>query len=608
LTSIQALRSKRRIRSQEESSAEASSSVTSVGPTWVFVLLVCIMLAWPRVARGEEVWISASGDWASALEALSPGDIALLEPGVFVGGRPVTLRGEVGRPITIRGAVGRASVFDGETGGSALELRASANVILEGLDFTNPSPYGWSLDPRDGEFSYAGGAARGRLAEGLVINSSERIVVRRSRFHDIATRGVLVSDSDRVTVEYNLFVRIGDDTAGGDLNFTGNQTTRWVARGNLFAGNVDGMVNHWASAGGLAERNLVVYEVFENGIDIKFHWQRYDEPPWSVIRNNIVYADQCDLAGIEIQDGTSGVRIVGNIVHGAANRDAISLQLRGRSRSLSDIAIIGNWFDSFGTGGSGLLTRVQSSEPADILDVWILHNIFSGYDRGLVLGHGGDLHVHNNIFTSSPIDVSTGPVSGSRNLYDGTPVWPADSSPIEGVPLYAESPVGPLTSGSPGFGDADTSADGTGGFELGSSIGLPLSGASLSGLEASILCELQAVFEFEEIRECMVQGGRPYEAMLPCDSGIGMFDGGTGAIGTGDAGTDGGTGDSAVETCDAGMADDGVDGSDGGSHGIAETGCACSLAPGARGPGPGPCLVGVLALMAVLSRRSRRRP
>jgi hypothetical protein len=375
-------------------------------------------------------------------------------------------------------------------------------------------------------------------------------VIRQCRFTDVATRGVLAGESHELVFERNIFVRVGDDTASGDIA-AGSACSAHVIRGNLFAGNVDGVVHHAAGSGHLIEHNLFVFGKWENNIDLKFHWQRGDEDPWSTIRGNVIYAHEARYSGVELQDSSDNIRVVGNVIRGAR---VYGLQIRGRSGPLQNLEIIGNWFDAAGDG-VGINLRVQSQDPGDVTGVWVLHNIFQGYtSRAARLNHGEEVFVYNNIFTACDPGASV-PVSAGTNLYDGVDAWAEDVEPIVGTPIYAEEPVGPLEDGSPGKGEATILA----GHDWGPDVGLPGDFTGMGELEADILRALAEVFTEDEIREAMEQGGLEYDpGQVDPDGGdaapdSGRLDGADGA----DASLDGG--DAGVDAEDAGDEADGLD-------------------------------------------------
>jgi len=478
--------------------------------------------------EGTVVVIPNDGDWASFINALQPGDIGQLDAGRYLGRKTITVSGTPDKPVIIRGAGHLESIFDGESGNRALRLDNCSNVIIENITVTNPSPIG--IDGRVNYSSLARNQLHQRdpgystLAEGIVITGGgSGITIRRSRFADITTRGILVGGGgvDDLTVEHNIFIRVSDDTAGGDVA-AGSGATRMTVRENLLAGNVDGIVTAGVGAGHIFERNVIIFHRWEDGIDVKRTWKRKDEDPWTIIRNNVIYPRLSRYSGITIQMGSDNVRICGNVFHGTGACETILI--RGRNGSdgivgnVENHEIVGNWFDfKPGYDDSGIAFRIHqyTADPSDISNVYILHNVFTGGHSLGGITHGRNLNVYNNIFESTTLGGVTADVAAGTNLYHNTAIWGIDPDPIVGEPVYTENPVGPLAEGSPGKGRATVLR----GHDLGHDVGLPQSTENLVTLEISIVRSLEEHFLYEEIKEAMEQGGVPYD-----DDGDRLFD------------------------------------------------------------------------------------
>jgi hypothetical protein len=477
--------------------------------------------------KASVVVIPNDGDWASTINALQPGDIGQLQAGRYLGGTIITVSGTPDKPIIIRGAGYLESVFDGGSGNYALRLDGCSNLIIENITVTNPSPIGI-----DGRENYSD-PARNRLsesdpgystlAEGMIIKGGgSRITIRRSFFMDIATRGIFVGTGgvDDLTVEHNIFLRVSDDTAGGDVA-AGSSATRMTVRENLLAGNVDGIVTDGAGAGHIFERNLSIFHRWEDGMDIKRTWKRKDEDQWTIIRNNVFYSRLNRYSAVSIQFGTDYVKVLGNVFHGTGGTETILIRGRNGSEGVAgnveNHEIIGNWFDfQPGYNDRGIAFRIHryTADPSDISNVYILHNIFTGGHR-IGFTDGRNLNVYNNIFDSATFGSVTADVAAGTNLYHDTAVWKIDTDPIVGEPIYTEVPIGPLAEGSPGKGQATVLR----GYDLGNDVGLPSSTENLAKLEISIIQSLEEHFLYEEIKEAMEQGGVSYD-----DDGDRLFD------------------------------------------------------------------------------------
>ncbi|MHC4707574.1 MAG: right-handed parallel beta-helix repeat-containing protein, partial [Planctomycetota bacterium] len=385
------------------------------GDVWSFSVLYSKAYD-PNPADGAAtvVVIPKDGDWSSSINALKPGEIGQLEVGCYLGRKTITASGTPDKPIIIRGAGRLESIFDGESGNWALRLDNCSNLIIENITVTNPSPIGI-----DGRVNYSS-LARNRLpesdpgystlAEGMIIRGGgSRITIRRSYFVDIATRGLFVGTGgvDDLSVEHNIFIRVSDDTAGGDVA-AGSSATRMTVRENLMAGNVDGIVTAGVGAGHIFERNLIIFHRWEDGIDVKYTWKRKDEDPWTIIRNNVIYSHLSRYSGVTIQMGSDNVRVCGNVFHGTGGTETILI--RGRNGSdgivgnVKNHEIVGNWFDlKPGNNGRGIAFRIHryTADPSDISNVYILHNVFTGGHKLGGITHGSNLNVYNNIFEST---------------------------------------------------------------------------------------------------------------------------------------------------------------------------------------------------------------
>ncbi|MBN1674783.1 MAG: right-handed parallel beta-helix repeat-containing protein [Kiritimatiellae bacterium] len=491
-------------------------------------------------ARAREIPVPPAGDWSAALNALQPGDVALLQKGRYQGIARVSVKGTAAAPITIRGAGPDATVLDGAgRHGAPLTLDGCAHVVVENLTLANASPYGidgrTTYDHRGDKKKYP---KKKICNEGVVLRDCERITVRHCRFADIATRGILAGNTDGLLVEENLFVNVGDDTAGGDVGL-GGRTRRWTIRHNLFAGNVDGVVCHGAGSEGLIERNLFMFHKWEDAIDLKKVTKKDDEDYWTTVRYNIIYADQTYFSGVTLQNGSQGIRVYYNAIRGQtglhrekSQPKCLMIQSRshttGRKDTCKDYVIAGNWFDAFDRPGEGSAVNSfrNSRNPADLESVWILHNVMTGFKDAVQLRYGKDVGLYNNVFVGCTPAVSV-EAKGGGNLYRGAEPWTGDSAPLvtehratdasSGAPPGPGPAAGPLPANAPGTGKA-VPVNGLS-PDCGRDIGIPrairIAGATFpfepfDELEASILHRLEKHFSREQIKPCMDIGKRPY--------------------------------------------------------------------------------------------------
>jgi len=232
---------------------------------------------------GKIVSIPANTDWVSAISGLKPGDVAQLEAGTYYPtGKKITVSGTANEPITICGSGYLETTINGNKGSAALRIDKSNYVVLQNVQVTNPSPIGNPLDPDDPAHTYSNTARHklpptdpgySPLAEGIVIQGgSSYITIKDSYFHDVATRGIIISSSysHDVLIEHNMFLHVGDDTASADIS-VGGEATEVTLRENLLGGNVDGAIIDGVGTGHLVDRNLIVSHNWEDGIDIKGH-------------------------------------------------------------------------------------------------------------------------------------------------------------------------------------------------------------------------------------------------------------------------------------------------------------------------------------------------
>jgi len=494
--------------------------------THILAAIVALAL---RSAHARDVIIPPTGDWAAAVNALKPGDVALLQQGRYKYGPTITVRGTESAPVIIRGQGRRESAIDGRgKSGTALTLRACTNLVIENVLITNPSRYGidgtttWDHMKNKKKYPKKKG-----LNEGLVVRDCARVTIRHCRFDDIGTRGILAGNTDRLRIEQNLFFKIGNDTASGDVAL-GGRTRRWTIRGNLFAGNVDGVVCDGAGAEGLIERNLFVFHKWEDAIDLKVVYKKKDEDPWNTIRYNIIYADQTHFSGITLQDGTQCVRVYYNVIHGMTGTKrkpgaGRGLMLQSRARRIGkdvckDYFIVGNWFDAFDHPGEGtaIVSFRNSKKPAPLQNVWILHNVISGFKHAVELRYGDNVNVFNNIFADCSPHVKI-KAKAAGNLYRNTEPWDADSAPITEDPTRGAAPApGKPEAAGPGNGKA-AAVDGLD-WDCGRDVGIPktirIDGQTYTfedwdSLEASIFRKLAGHFSHDELKKCLAIGRRP---------------------------------------------------------------------------------------------------
>ena len=249
-------------------------------------------------------------------------------------------------------------------------------------------------------------------AEGLVIREFENVVVRQCLFRDINTRGILAADGNRLSVRHNVFFRVGTNTSSADIAI-GADVIRWTVEENLLAGNVDGVVTSNPGAEALIARNLYPSPRSEDAIDLKGAGAKSTESAETVVRQNVIYAQQNRGSAITVQNGSDDVCVRFNVIRGLADdlRDAgeAGIVVRGRDGDVERIEIAANWLDGQGAQNNPGIVVKHNDGPrgADVRDVDILNNVFTGtQDPAIsVWSHADEpalelvnITVYNNIF------------------------------------------------------------------------------------------------------------------------------------------------------------------------------------------------------------------
>jgi len=359
------------------------------------LLLSAIVIATPSLAKTISL---NDSNWDAMIATAEPGDTLILEPSKY----PYTsklirgLHGTAQAPITFKAETPMGVTVDASSEkykNVALHIRESSHLIIEGLSIKN----GGCID---GRTDYSG-SPRKILKEGVIVQDSNNITLQGNLFDNIATRGILSFDTDQLSVRNNLFIDVGDDTAASGLDLNRN-TTHWQVSGNLFATNVDGITKGGSGTGGLIENNLILFNRHEDGIDIKSHLPAGGETPTSVVRRNIIYADQSAYTGLTLQDSAQQLELTENVIYGSGSDAA--LRIRGRCDPYSQIdtgcqaAVTGlhihhNWLLN---RGSKTTPGLAISETADSRKTPI--NYLNISDNSL-LGYTTSVH---SLFTSAP--------------------------------------------------------------------------------------------------------------------------------------------------------------------------------------------------------------
>ncbi|MBN1671386.1 MAG: right-handed parallel beta-helix repeat-containing protein [Kiritimatiellae bacterium] len=350
------------------------------------------------------------------------------------------------RPET-RGRLGQYPVIGSDRSNRVtrvIELRDKTHITLEKLIITNPHP---ERDALLGPDAIKGNHHREGI---LIVGACRDIVIRQCQFLEIATRGILAGSGadwrlpkdqrpspevmDGNAFHDNKFLRVGMDTAAGDINF--NFGIRHHIHHNLFKGFVDGVVYHHAASGSLIEQNTMLEHTREDGIDIKGTKRKSPleerEQLWTVIRNNWV-GRQVSGTGITIQYGCEHVKCYGNVVFGdEAPRGYVGLWLHASARTggAKHVEIHDNVI--MGLGAPLVYVKahpeVQGKPELQhlISDVHIHHNTVAyGRAGGISVRSGKDIRVDHNLLVESgstvPVHSDAQAVTVADNVFVSGP-------------------------------------------------------------------------------------------------------------------------------------------------------------------------------------------
>lgn len=374
----------------------------------IFICLVATLISFSSL-QAKQVTINNNGDWVSKLAQLKPGDTAVLKNGRFSTGsysgraKTISISGTSGKPIIIRGSGPNNTTLDGEGSNAVLILENCNNIIIENLSVTNPSR---SVDGRYKRIKVNPKA----LSEGLILRGGSNITIRKSLFNNIGTRGIFTQPGNgplkSLLLEKNLFFNIGNDTAGGDINM--NSGENWIIRHNLFAGNVDGIVNAGlTTGGGLIEQNIFMNHWQEDNIDIKGHRGSKQ----TRIQKNIFYTNR-SKTGITVQNSSRNITIDNNVIYHGAPVGQIWIHGRNHSKGtvnepVKNITITNNvLFGDNAKDDRGVMiqpakNRGKTHAPVPIQNVVIRGNYILAQQKNHIVNRVGNNVSQSNNNTSS---------------------------------------------------------------------------------------------------------------------------------------------------------------------------------------------------------------
>ena len=377
------------------------------------LIFICFVVSLTSIStiQAKQININNTGDWVSKLSQLKPGDTAVLKSGRFSTGsysgraKTISISGTNSKPIIIRGAGPGNTTLDGEGSFAVLIFEKCNNVIIENLTVTNPSR---SADGRSKRIKVNSQT----LAEGFILRGGNNITIRNILFNNIGTRGIFTQPGfgplKSLVIEKSLFFNIGNDTASGDINM--NSGENWTIRYNLFAGNVDGIVNAGrTTGGGLIEQNIFINHWQEDNIDIKGHRGSKQ----TKIRKNVFYMNR-SKTGITIQNSSRDITIDNNVFYHGAPVGQIWIHGRNHSNGkinepVKNITIINNVLygdnkkEDRGIMVQQAKNKGKTHSPVPVLNIGIRNNYILAHQKNhLVNRVGNNVRQSNNNFSSLP--------------------------------------------------------------------------------------------------------------------------------------------------------------------------------------------------------------
>lgn len=328
-------------------------------------------------------------NWDSIIAAAAPGDILQLSDSAtaYTGKRINGLHGSAQAPITLKAETPLGAALDasGEQKTWALEIDNSSHLNITGLKISNSTGI-------NGRSNYSP-SVRSVVKGGLLIQNSHAISLSGNLFDNISSRGILALDTDRLQVDHNLFIDVGDDVASSAIDLS-QATTHWQIRENLFASNVGAITKTGTGTGGTIDNNLILFNAWATGISLRNHLASGSESPASSIHNNLIYTEKSGYSGLSLQDSSQRVSVTGNAIYNAGNNVALKIYGRcgngqqGAGQCLNNVAwhrIFNNWLlNRSPRANPGLMfTETAGSLNATVSDLDISYNSILGYQPSI---------------------------------------------------------------------------------------------------------------------------------------------------------------------------------------------------------------------------------
>jgi len=331
------------------------------------LLLLSCTLAAP-FSQGQTYSLTQNS-WSAVLASAQPGDILLLEDsatpwaGKIISGlhgtpaQPITLTAQTPLGVTLTGS-------DPQT--PALQIEQSSNLIIRGLQLQNSNGM-------NGDTDYSP-QAREWAKEGIVISESDNITLEGNLFDDIATRGLSAQDTNNLYLHHNLFIDVGDDSASSGITLEAGNT-HWRIKDNLFATNVNAIATTGPGTGGIIDSNLIVFNRHGSGITLSSHLAAGTEVPASTVHRNTLYAGKTQHSGLNVTGSSQFISIRENVIYEAGQQAALAIEGRcaadeetgtGCRSDVSRHIIYNNWLiNRRGGEAPGIALAETSSSQGD---------------------------------------------------------------------------------------------------------------------------------------------------------------------------------------------------------------------------------------------------
>lgn len=207
-------------------------------PSTLLAVLAACLVRSPALAEIHEV--HPGDEWSALIDRVRPGDEIVLLEGEHVPASFTGLRGEPNRPIVIRPAKPGA-LASIKPGREAIKFVDCAHVRIERIEVRDARRAGFLVEAtapggsRDIGFSDVLVVGVKGLAEqaGVVVRDAAEVGVRRSRFENCVGAGILVENSDGVTIEQVQVIARRQSPMQAGIEFAGRCDRPSVLRASI---------------------------------------------------------------------------------------------------------------------------------------------------------------------------------------------------------------------------------------------------------------------------------------------------------------------------------------------------------------------------------------